>query len=313
VYAGELWEDRGLLLLQDLGDETLAERLEASESAARGQWLRSAVSALVALHGIGQAHLRELAAEISKVEKEVLRPEYYLNALRIAVTRISELADTPMEEPDWERLAEQARPLVDLLSERRQGFIHFEFTPHHLLVTDASAEAGRSPLATGETRAGGLFAFDFEQATIGPLEFDLATLLVQPESDVGGPSGALKGPLGVLRGAGEPRWEPLIEQYYATASESGIPLAAREEFERGVAYAALLKCLGYAGAAANFLAKFGGEYHLQRLHHYLNTCQALMQRWPPLRPLGQLLAPRFRAARGTGAHGGPPAREQTAG
>jgi phospho-N-acetylmuramoyl-pentapeptide-transferase len=313
VYAGELWEDRGLLLLQDLGDETLAERLEASEPAVRRQWLRSAVSALVALHSIGQAHLRELAAEISKLEKEVLRPEYYLNALRIAVTRISELADTPMGESDWERLAEQARPLVDLLSERRQGFIHFEFTPHHLLVTDASAQAGGSPLASGETRAGGLSAFDFEQATIGPLEFDLATLLVQPESDLGGPSGALGGALGVLRGAVAPEWEPLIEQYYATASESGIALAAREEFERGVAYAALLKCLGYAGAAANFLAKFGGEYHLQRLHHYLNTCQGLMQRWPPLRPLGQLLAPRFRAARATGAHGGPPAREQTAG
>jgi aminoglycoside/choline kinase family phosphotransferase len=353
VYAGELWEERqpagrGLLLLQDLGDETLAERLEASEPAVRRQWLRSAVSALAALHSIGQAHLRELAAEISKVEKEVLRPEYYLNALRIAVTRLGELADRPMGEADWERLAEQARPLVDLLSERRQGFIHFEFTPHHLLLADTSAEAGRQtspaplPLAPGETRAAaqettgltsaessalgpGLFAFDFEQATIGPLEFDLATLLVQPESNlvlrgemsllrrvaVGGAAGAGKAPLGVLRGAGALEWGPLIQQYHATASESGIPLAARDEFERGVAYAALLKCLGYAGAAANFLAKFGGEYHLQRLHHYLSTCQALMQRWPPLRPLAQLLAPRFRAVRAIATRAGVSARDPT--
>jgi aminoglycoside/choline kinase family phosphotransferase len=279
VYAGELWPDRGLLLLQDLGDETLAERLEASEPATKGQWLRSAVSALVALHSTAHAHLRELAAEIGKVEKDILGPDYYLNALRIAVSRIGDLADEPVKDPDWDRLAEQARPLVDLLSERRQEFIHFEFTPHHLIVTES-----------------GLVAFDFEQATIGPLEFDLATLLAQPESDSGPAS-----------------WDALLEQYAATASESGLPLPAREQFERGVAYAALLKCLVYAGAAANFLGKFGGEHHLQRLHYYMNACQGIMQRRPPLRPLAQLLAPRFRAARTVLSRGSASAPGQTAG
>jgi phospho-N-acetylmuramoyl-pentapeptide-transferase len=279
VYAGELWDDRALLLLQDMGDETLAERLEASEPAMKRQWLRSAVSALAALHGIAHTHLRELATEIRKVEKDVLGPEYYLNALRIAVSRIGELADEPIRETDWSRLAEQARPLVDLLSERRREFVHFEFTPQHLLVTES-----------------GLFAFDFEQATIGPLEFDVATLLAQPESDPGS--------------AG---WEAMLDQYAATASESGIPLPGRDQFERGAAYAALLKCLVYAGAAANFLGKFGGEHNIQRLHYYMNTSQAIMQRWPPLRPLAQLLGARFRAARAVSGRGSVPARDSTVG
>jgi len=53
----------------------------------------------------------------------------------------------------------------------------------------------------------------------------------------------------------------------------------------------------YAGAAVHFLGKFGGEHHLQRFHYYLDQCQTITTRWPPLRPLGALLVPRLRAAR----------------
>jgi hypothetical protein len=71
---------------------------------------------------------------------------------------------------------------------------------------------------------------------------------------------------------------------------------ARKELARGVAYAALFKSLVYAGAAAHFLGKFGGEHHLQRLTYYLNQCETLMGSWRPLRPFARLLAPHFRAA-----------------
>ncbi len=263
VYAGELREDQALLLLQDLGDETLAERLEASDTPVKRQWLRSAVGALAGLHAVGQTHLRELSEEIRKVDKDKLGPDYYLNAIHIALERIAEVADLPLREAEWAQVTEQARPLVDLLSERRGGFIHFEFTPHHLLVTES-----------------GLYFFDFEQATLGPLEFDLAALLAQPECDLS-----------------QAEWEELVQHYAIIAGESGVPLPEPEQLSRGVAYAALFKCLVYAGAAANFLGKFGGEHNLQRLDYYLDQCQGIMQRWRPLRPLSQLLGPRFKAAR----------------
>ncbi len=292
VYAGQLWDDRAMLVLQDLGDETLAERLEASETSAKRLWLRSSVTALVALHATAHGHLRELTAEVRKVDKDVLGSDYYLNAMRIAISRIGELADEPVRDGDWSRLAEQARPLVDLLTARRQEFIHFEFTPHHLLVTSQgiSADGGAhiplthtvSHIGRADDSLPGLFAFDFEQATIGPVEFDVATLLSQPESDLG-----------------QADRQACIEQYARLAAEAGLPLPAAESggFERGVAYATLLKCLIYAGAAANFLGKYGGEHNLQRLHYYLETCQTIMQQWPAVRPLAHLLAPRFRAAR----------------
>ncbi len=88
-----------------------------------------------------------------------------------------------------------------------------------------------------------------------------------------------------------------MEHYGILAAESGLPVLEADQLSRAVAYAALFKCLVYAGAAAHFLGKFGGEHHLQRLNYYLDRCESIMEYWRPLRPLGQLLAPRFHAAR----------------
>ncbi len=263
VYGGGLREDQALLIMQDLGDETLAERLEASDPTARQHWLRSAVSALVGLQSAAHAHLRELTAEIQKIAKDSLGTEYYLSALRIALERIAAFSETELDEDHWAQAADQAGPLIDLLSAAPASFVHFEFTPHHLLITE-----------------GGLHVFDFEQATIGPAAFDLAALLAQPESE-----------------SEAAAWQDLVHHYAVCASESALPVGPERDLERAVSYAALFKCLVYAGAAANFLDRFGGEHHLQRFRYYLEQSQRIMQRWPTLRPLGQLLARDLRAAR----------------
>jgi aminoglycoside/choline kinase family phosphotransferase len=263
VYSGELMDDQALLIMQDLGDETLAERLEASDHHGKEQWLYSATLALAALHSATEPHLRELQAEIRKVDKDVLGADYYVSAIRIALDRIASLGGTAIGNSDWGVIAEQTKPLVDFLCDRPARFIHFEFTPHHLMVTDS-----------------GLSIFDFEQATIGPAEFDLAALLAQPESDTGAEA-----------------WTAMVRHYTSAAAGSGLPTGSVDQTERAVSYATLFKCLVYAGAAGNFLDKFGGEHHIQRFHYYLQKGQAILNRWPPLRPLAMLLTPRFRAAR----------------
>ena len=263
VYGGELREDQALLVMQDLGDETLAERLEEADARTKMLWLRTAVQALVNLHVTVRegARERELEEEIRKIDKERLVPEYYYRALRIALERITARGGTRLSEEEWGRVYEQAGPLVDYLVTRPPHFIHFELTPHHFLVSER-----------------GLYIFDCEQATMGPEAFDLAALLAQPESDPG-PGGG----------------EALVKYYRELALKAGLP--EPEDFERAVAYAALFKCLIYAGAAANFLGKFGGEHHVQRFHYYLEQCQSLTSRWPALRPFGALLLPRLRAAK----------------
>ncbi len=77
VYDGELMDQQAMLVMQDLGDETLAERLEDSDNQGKEQWLYSAVLALATLHATAQTHLRDLEREIQKVDKEALGPEYY--------------------------------------------------------------------------------------------------------------------------------------------------------------------------------------------------------------------------------------------
>ena len=261
VYGGELRTQQALLVMQDLGDETLAERLEEADTRTKTLWLRTAVQALVNVQATVREHEPELEMEIHKTDKDRLGPEYYYRALRIALERITTLGGGRLEEEEWNRLYEQAGPLVDFLTSSPPHFIHFELTPHHFLVAER-----------------GLYMFDCEQATMGPEAFDLAALLAQPESDVG------------VSG-----WEMLLKHYRELTVKAGLP--EPEELERGVAYSALFKCLIYAGAAANFLGKFGGEHHLQRFHYYLEQCQQLAQRWAPLRPLGTLLQPRLRAAK----------------
>jgi aminoglycoside/choline kinase family phosphotransferase len=261
VYGGELRDDQALLVMQDLGDETLAERLEQSDAKTKLLWLHTAVQARVELQVVAHEHARELAEEVRKIDKERLGAEYYLKALRIALERMASLADSRVSDWEWQRVADQAHHLADFLVSRPAEFIHFELTPHHFLVAER-----------------GLHVFDFEQATVGPAEFDVATLLAQPESDVG------------VEG-----WQTLVRHYQTLVAEAGLPAMA--QLERGVDYAALLKCLVYAGAAVHFLGRFGGEHHLQRFHYYLDQCQSIAARWPPLRPLGALLLPRLRAAR----------------
>ena len=152
VFGGELGEDQALLIMQDLGDETLAERLEASDHQVKGHWLRSAVSALAGLHATAHGHLDELTEEIRKIDKESLGPQYYFSALRIALDRVAALTNMPIEDSDWRRIAEQAGPLVDFLCEQPGEFIHFEFTPHHVLVTDGGPRRPRSAPTSSTSR-----------------------------------------------------------------------------------------------------------------------------------------------------------------
>ena len=257
VYGGVEAADRALLFMEDAGRETLADRL-SSDEAQRARQLRPAVAALAGLHLRTREHLPRLQREVLRVEKEALNLDYYLAAARIALERIIELDGETLPPDEWTALAEGFRPVAALLAVQPKTFIHFEFTPQHLLVSDDR-----------------LTAFDFEQATVGPPEFDLATLLRCPESALSDAAIA-----------------QLAEVYAAQVAESGgppMPHRAPEAFD----YAAIIKDVVYAGAAANFHRKFGGEEHRGRVAWYLDDADALMARYPALAGLRAMVRGRF--------------------
>lgn len=254
-HGGMAKADRALLLMEAHGSETLADRLEGLEVQGREQLLTAAVITLANLHRQAALHLSELKEEVRRVDKETLTPQYYLSAFRIALERLFSADGDNPSIGNLEEILRQYQPVARLLAGRPESFIHFEFTPQHLLL-----DAGRMTI------------FDFEQATIGPAEFDLACLLSSPEADL--PPEAARS---------------LVRVYEARA---GFRLDLR-----ALDYASLSKNLTYAGAALNFYSKFGGDYHLQRLDWYLRQCQLLLGRHSPLGPLRRLLGPRLEQAR----------------
>jgi aminoglycoside/choline kinase family phosphotransferase len=251
IFGGIEKEHHALLFLEDIGDDVLAEKLAGAGEAEKLTWLRAAIDSMVMLHSRARWHLSELEYETTQSMKETLSEQYYRDTFRIAVTR----ALGEQAEQDSAAWMEAARPLVDFLVGQPKTFIHFEFHPQNLLVHREQVHA-----------------VDFEQSTLGPPEFDLASLLKCPENDL----------------APEPIAD-LIEYYAARVHEvEGLTVTptAHEVFD----YANLFKSMFYAGAAANFHRKFGDPEHLRRRDWYLRDFDRVAARHPALARLRRLLA-----------------------
>ncbi|NIM05755.1 MAG: phosphotransferase [Armatimonadetes bacterium] len=165
--GGRLEADRALLILEDTGMETLAERLEGLDIQARERLLSAAIVSLASLHRQSSLHLTELTEEVRKIDKEVLSAQYHLSAFRIALERLFGIPKEGAFADRIEDMLHQYQPVARLLASRPKTFIHFEFTPQHILLDESK-----------------LTIFDFEQGTVGPAEFDLACLIYSPEADL---------------------------------------------------------------------------------------------------------------------------------
>ena len=255
VFGGFSDDRHALLFLEDVGDDLLAERLEASDEATKQDLLRLAIDGMVIMHSRARWHLTELEHEITKIMKESLSPQYYLDTFRIALQRVLEVAGQQWVVSDWLAIEAAYRPVVDFLTAQPKTFVHFEFTPHNLLLY-----------------RGAVTAVDFEQATLGPPEFDLVTLLKCPENDLS--------PQAI---------EQLID-YYISSVQELEELAVGPSVHEVFDYANLFKSMFYAGAAANFYRKFGNPAHLARCDWYLRDGDQILARHERLAQLRGLLS-----------------------
>jgi len=256
VYGGVLKDNLALLVLEDAGERTLSDLLAAADDRARPGMLREAAQVLADLHARTREASEELRAQVMKADKEVLDEVYYVRTCITAVERISEHMGLALEEGQRGELEQALAPVAEVLASQPRTFIHFEYAPHHLLVSDR-----------------GLTIFDFEQATIGPPEFDLATLVSCPE--------------GKLSPAGR---EELVNLYWSRLDDMGassLPPGAPEVLD----YATIVKSLFHAGAAANFYRKFATAEYLDRMKWYLLECDAALSRHDALANLRDALRP----------------------
>ncbi|UCH33010.1 MAG: phosphotransferase [Armatimonadota bacterium] len=273
-YGGVDNEKRAVGFFEDLGAVTLAGRLRENKREARARLLEEAVRAVARMHAVARRNLPRLREEILRIDKEALSERYYMDAFRIALERLVETAGAELSADERRIVEGQLSEVAATLATQPKTFIHFELTPHHLAV-----------------RGDDFVAFDFEQATLGPPEFDLVTLLRSPDSDLQ-----------------DSEIERLLERYRLCMTESDPdPLPPRAP--AAADYAALFKGLFYAGAAANFWRKFDDEAWLTRLRWYLKDWQAVAARYPGLAEVGHMLRSRFgrmprASGQGNGTGGG---------
>jgi Ser/Thr protein kinase RdoA (MazF antagonist) len=131
-------------------------------------------------------------------------------------------------------------PITSRLLGEPRTFIHFEFTPGNILLKDDT-----------------MTIVDFEQSTIGPAVFDVATLLYNPEAD--------------LR---PDEIKTLLDEYNSSLPQlNRLDLLVRES---ALEAAAVIKLLIYAGSAVNFYHKFHDGTRLQAKEWYVRTAMEMM-------------------------------------
>ena len=148
--------DDGLVLLEDLGDETLEDRLRRVPRAEWASWYRAAVETLARLHASGAALRgsgsiavqRAFGEDLLRWELEHFR-EWGLEARGVRLT------------PAESRVLDAAFALVvETLAALPYGLSHRDYQSRNLMVTDR-----------------GLVVIDFQDALMAPLVYDLVALL----------------------------------------------------------------------------------------------------------------------------------------
>lgn len=140
---------RGFILLEDLGDQTLLPLLNSQSVDAFYD------DAFVLLDGIASVDTRGRVS-----------PRYDLALLSEELSRFSQwfveaLLDKKILEKDWDIIHRFNQMLIDNALEQPQVLVHRDFHSRNLMLLDD----------------GGLALIDFQDAVVGPVTYDLASLL----------------------------------------------------------------------------------------------------------------------------------------
>lgn len=157
--------ERGLLLLEDLGDETFEARFHASNEIEGSEQYGQAIDLLATLHertkqpGDSVAYTRAFDHKLLRWELDHFR-EWGLDAL-----------DIPLSEGERRLLDDAFDALVAELLALPQGLAHRDYQSRNLMWAPR----------------GELVVIDFQDALIGPLGYDLAALLCDSYVDLDEP------------------------------------------------------------------------------------------------------------------------------
>ncbi len=146
----------GVLILEDLGDETLEAAVAAGDDRARDRWYQAAIDLLVNLRVRAEAQPSGSIAFTRSFDQELLRWEfdhYVEYGLRARTGRKPTAAQETL-------LADAGNRLSRDIASLPRGFTHRDYQSRNLMVTPR-----------------GLVVLDFQDALLGPRQYDLVALL----------------------------------------------------------------------------------------------------------------------------------------
>jgi aminoglycoside/choline kinase family phosphotransferase len=160
--------DRGALLIEDLGDETFAARVHASDSAGMEAWYMAAVELLVEMHAAMWPIADGCLAATRGFDYELLRWELDHYREWGAEAALGRRLDPALRS----RLDRAFDALADEIVALPQGFVHRDYQSRNLMVI------GDRPVTSS------LAIIDFQDALVGPRVYDLVALLNDSYVDV---------------------------------------------------------------------------------------------------------------------------------
>lgn len=228
---------RGFLLMEDFGDELLQQRILADPSK-RFAWLESATQLLGQLHGATFPVPSSVPAAQRRFDTTKYREELAFTHTHLA----EKLLGVPPREEE-RRAVEAFCASIDGFGPA--VFSHRDYHTRNILV-----------------RGDALFLIDFQDARLGPPQYDLASLLYDAYVP-----------------AREEERDRLLATYRTAVDK--FPLGPQIEwarFEKNLVAVALQRMAKAAGSFASFYTRFGKSTHLPFLLPCLDTVAALQQR-----------------------------------
>ncbi len=244
----------GWLLLEDMGDHLLSQAVAGQSADAMRALYRQAIEELVRLQTLATTppDARCLAFGRSFDEALLMWEFDHFVEYGIEVRRGGAL-------PPKQREALQSafRPIAAELAAQPRCFTHRDYHSRNLLVHE-----------------GKLWMIDFQDALLGPPQYDLASLL--RDSYI-----ALPGEL----------IDQLLEDYATLSGQAGRPVADRTAFRRLFDLASVQRNLKAAGRFVYIDRVKGNPNFLPSIPRTLDNVRANCRRYPELKPLHDLLAP----------------------
>jgi aminoglycoside/choline kinase family phosphotransferase len=246
--------DAGCMALEDFGDRTLAVLWQDSSAAARLQWGREAMRALIAMHTAGtDSHNPDcpafhLAFDVPKLLSEL----QFFRHHAIEGLWQGKLTDEARAEFDA-----ACQPLCERLASQPRYFCHRDYHGWNLMA-----------------HHGTLGVLDFQDARMGPQPYDVVSLLV----DRGTPE--------LL---GQEASTALVEEYVQRFQVETGAVIDRSEFDMLFDLVAVQRCLKAIGTFAFMTA----VHQRQQYHAYIPSTLAyirpLLDRYDIVKPLNALL------------------------